>query len=101
MLSYALVRLQVIWYVVPSPWLPEQAIVGVGRVGAGVGVGAVVRTGVGTGVGAGVAGIGVLVGVASKFARENKKDRSLELIEFCLFDDETAKLFARELENLL
>lgn len=43
---------------------------------------------------------GILVETAARFARENIKDRNLELIEFCLFDDETARLFARELERL-
>jgi O-acetyl-ADP-ribose deacetylase (regulator of RNase III) len=41
----------------------------------------------------------ILVGTAARFAKATSRGRNLELIEFCLFDDDTAKLFARELER--
>jgi len=41
----------------------------------------------------------ILVGTSWRFLRENPRT-SLEVVEFCLFDDLTARLFATELANI-
>jgi len=41
----------------------------------------------------------ILVGESKRFL-EGRSDTSLEVIEFCIFDDETLKHFLRELESL-